>query len=635
MAVTVNMFVFVVLWIYVAAEQPATKVFSNLYDEFWNWRKLDNPEFANNIGDHEHTDMLENYTIAAIDVARDKIRKYYLELQQIDKYMLSEADQVSYEVLKDTLQTWLDGYHWRYYGPMNPVNSFEGIQSNFQSRLGDVKFETENDFRKFAKRIGLYGDRIMQEMERMNKSIEMRTTYHNVSVRNISDRCDAMLKYLNNITAFPMYEPFRNQLDNIVNDTRSRADLRAEAEKQIRYLLDRVQVLKEYMQTTYMPNTRTDLGVVNLPQGKEYYQACLRWHLSINVTAEEIHDIGLKQVEDVSKEIRTIMTKAQFNGTITEYLEKLRNDPSLIVEPGKALQMFKDIYNNRIKPKLGKLFLDIPIFPLVIEPMLNAGPMGIYKNGAPDKSRPGKFLANVQSKVQTFDMMALLLHETDPGHHLQDSYALMSQSIPMFRKATDFSKYFSAPLHFPFYTAYSEGWGLYSEDLGKDLDLFENNFEWLGKHMLDIFRAARLVVDTGIHAKGWNKTQAVGYMLNYTCYSQELIEREVDRYATWPGQATAYMIGKLKIRELRTKAEHQLGNKFDIRHFHKVILTNGAMPLYVMEKLVDRWILDVQNGMVILGSGMDNQVRSLHTAIGPSMLVLVPVISACIVVILV
>ncbi|XP_053402445.1 uncharacterized protein LOC128557888 [Mercenaria mercenaria] len=239
------------------------------------------------------------------------------------------------------------------------------------------------------------------------------------------------------------------------------------------------------------------------------------------------------------------------------------------------------------------MFENIPNFPLKIEKMLYDGPNGIYKNGAPDGSRPGIFYANVNSKVPTFDMAALLLHETDPGHHLQDSYALTAQGIPIFRKVTDFSKYFGVPLHFPFYTAYSEGWGLYSEDLGEDLNIFKDDMERFGKYGLEIFRAARLVVDTGIHAKNWSRDHAIEYMTNYTAYTPEFIAKEIDRYSTWPAQATTYMIGKLKIRELRKRASERLCN-FEkdklIKPLHSVILSNGAMPISVMQDEFNEWI---------------------------------------------
>ncbi|XP_052818910.1 uncharacterized protein LOC128244847 [Mya arenaria] len=573
-------------------------VFDNLLDEFWQWRMRNNPEFASNVGNSNYTDLLEDYSIAAIDTRKEWLEDFLTRVKSsVQRNSLDAGDSVTYDVLVDTIQSWLDGYEWRYYGPMNPISILEGIQITYGSRAELVKFESTEIFEKFATRIKAYGDQIDQIITRMKKSLEMKTTYHSVSISSVPADLDKMLVFEGNITGFPMYEPFRSKLDEKEPSSTVRAMIRAKAEQNIGYLLGQVRTLKDFISSTYIPNVRTTLGVLGLPRGKEYYRACLKWQLSTDITPQEIHDLGLERVNITYMEMENITRKAGFNGTVQEYFAQIKADDSNYErDPDRALQMFKDIKKERVDPVLHNLFEDIPpnITHMKIEKMTYNGPLGIYKNGAPDGSRPGVFYANVNQKVLKMEIPALLSHETDPGHHLQDAYALTSPSIPIFRRATDFTKYFAVPLHFPFYTAYMEGWGFYSEDLGEKLGMYHNDKEKLGQLSLEILRAARLVVDTGIHNMGWNKEQAVNYMLKYTTGSRETLEREVDRYSTWPGQATSYMIGKLKILELRLNATNETCGHLDIKKFHSVILKNGAMPLSIMEKLVKQYIRDTR-----------------------------------------
>ncbi|XP_060572475.1 uncharacterized protein LOC132730537 isoform X2 [Ruditapes philippinarum] len=566
--------------------------FDKIVDDFWQWRLMNNPEFASNIGDSRYTDKVEDYSLEAIENRKTDIDNFLQRLSSVNKNSLSSAEHVTFEVLKGTIQTWADGYKWRFYGPMNPVSILEGIQTNYGSRAEQVKFEREEDFKMFAQRIFNYGEQIDQIIVRMKKAIEMGTTYHRASIEKVPSQLNEIYTlYMSNRTAFPMFKPFQDRLDVVLTNVTTTSNIRKVADDNIKVLLNQIKKMADFITNTYMLNTRSTFGVEGFPQGLDYYKACLKWQLSVDMTPDEIHEKGISEVNRVNREIQNIVRRANFNGTVREYNDYLRQNESLFISNGdEALQKFKDIYQTMIVPELHKLFDDIPDSPLQIEKMPYNGPAGIYKNAAPDGSRPGVFLANVHSKVPKFDMKALLLHESDPGHHLQDSYAQASNNIPLFRKVTDFSKYFAVPLHFPFYTGYSEGWGLYSEDLGEEMDMYKNDLERYGKYGLEIFRAARLVVDTGIHAKSWTRDHAIEYMKNYTAFAPEMIAREIDRYSTWPAQATTYMIGKIKIQELREKAEDSLCNLFDIKAFHSIIIGNGAMPLSVLENEVDKWI---------------------------------------------
>ncbi|WAR12735.1 hypothetical protein MAR_026915 [Mya arenaria] len=379
-------------------------VFDNLLDEFWQWRMRNNPEFASNVGNSNYTDLLEDYSIAAIDTRKEWLEDFLTRVKSsVQRNSLDAGDSVTY-------------------GPMNPISILEGIQITYGSRA----------------------ELIDQIITRMKKSLEMKTTYHSVSISSVPADLDKMLVFEGNITGFPMYEPFRSKLDEKEPSSTVRAMIRAKAEQNIGYLLGQVRTLKDFISSTYIPNVRTTLGVLGLPRGKEYYRACLKWQLSTDITPQEIHDLGLERVNITYMEMENITRKAGFNGTVQEYFAQIKADDSNYERD----PMFKDIKKERVDPVLHNLFEDIP--------------------------------PNITHMKLKMEIPALLSHETDPGHHLQDAYALTSPSIPIFRRATDFTN--------------------------------------------------------------WNKEQAVNYMLKYTTGSRETLEREVDRYSTWPGQATSWSL---------------------------------------------------------------------------------------------
>ncbi|XP_052228360.1 uncharacterized protein LOC127842723 isoform X1 [Dreissena polymorpha] len=600
-------------------------VFDDLLSEFWEWRLRDNPEFASNVGDSRYTELVEDYSLEAIDARKDWLERFLAKVKSsIIRKDLSKADQITYDVLDDTIQAWLDGYEWKNYGPMNPVSRIDGFHYQYDRFAGQVKFHDVSSFKNFAARIRAFGDQIDQVIVRMNVSIHSKTTLNNVSISEVPAALDKILQFKTNVTAFPMFEPFLIRLDAKTSNTTEKALIRALAKTNIEYLLQKIERLKQFITEDYLRHTRTSDGVWGLPRGLEYYRASLKWQLSEELDPEYIHKTGLAEVERIIGEMEMIMRRDGFNGSLHEYFAVLRqNQSNFESDPDKALQAFKDMHRERILPVLDQFFEDIPDVPLEIKRMTNNGPLGIYKNAAPDGSRPGVFYANVDyGPVAKYTMASLLVHETDPGHHLQDAYALTNPAIPMFRRAVDYSKYFAAPMHFPFYTAYCEGWGLYSEELGDELGVYQNDYDRLGKFNQQIFRAARLVVDTGLHALQWSRADAIGYMLDNTALARASIEREIDRYITWPGQATAYTIGNLKVIELRRRATIRTCGFFDVKKFHSVLLKNGALPMSVLDTLVDDWVAEVRQKHGISGSDCPSTVSSAATTTAAATLTL-------------
>lgn len=349
--------------------------------------------------------------------------------------------------------------------------------------------------------------------------------------------------------------------------------------------------LKDYLQNVYMKNTRQSPGVGALKGGADFYQACLNWYLSLDMTPVEIHKLGLKEVAKVNAKMREVMDKQGYqNYTIREYFTQLKKRDDMFFDTEEAIiKGYEDIIKNRIEPHLSKLFKDQPGLPIIVLPMPSDGSRGWYYSGSADGLRPGIFYANTKRKVPKYVMAALAMHEGNPGHHLQISYSLTAD-LPDFRKNRENTEKFRVPFAIPFYTAYMEGWALYAESLGVENGIYEKDYELMGYYESEIFRAARLVVDSGLHYFNWTREQALEYFMKYTAESYDGIVVEVDRYITWPGQATAYKVGELCIRGLRDKAERELGTYFDVREFHMAVLENGALPLPILEDQVNKWI---------------------------------------------
>uniref|UniRef100_K1PYE7 Uncharacterized protein n=1 Tax=Magallana gigas TaxID=29159 RepID=K1PYE7_MAGGI len=476
---------------------------------------------------------------------------------------LSPKQKTDYDIFKDTLTTMINGYKWRDYNALNPINFLEGPQINPSYLQSITPFDTVGDFENYLKRLEDYPKQaglqlhIDEMIERMNKAIEKKHTYHRVSVNRIPGQIDDVLKNAQP-TTFPMYLPFKDRLPkSSIDETKKQVPLiDRKAQAAVSKIIDKYRHLKQYFNQTYFKHLRPKFGVNSWDNGTEFYKACLRWHLSLDITPDEVHEKGLSEVKRISSEMKKIMVKLNHQGSVKEFFANVRQNRSFYLQNGQEIiKWYKDRIKNKIEPQLPKFFKDLPNLPVDVQPNPIDGIGGQYLAGPPDGSRPGTFQVNVfhPEKSVTIDFMALLLHETIPGHHLQ-------------------------------------GWALYAESLGEEMGLYEDDYELMGRYGSEIFRACRLVVDTGLHHFNWTRDRAIEFMLNYTAYSEQSITTEVDRYLTWPGQACGYKIGELKIKELRAKAQKDLGSKFDIKDFHSIILKDGALPLDILTKNVNQWI---------------------------------------------
>ena len=395
------------------------------------------------------------------------------------------------------------------------------------------------------------------------------------------------------------FKPFENlsKAKNISEEDKMK--LKTDAEDAIKNNIKPAMLkMAKFLENTYIPFTRAEIAATSLPEGKEFYDACLKFHTSTNLTAEQIHEIGLKEVNRIEGNMKNILVNELNKGNIElrNFFNELRNDSKFFFKTSEELmEHFKQILNIRINPKLESLFWSPPKLPLEVVEMpthMGDGPAAYYIAGTADGARAGKFFVNTKrfDSQPRYECISLALHEGNPGHHLQSSYSMVTEPpLPTFRQVMEDRSYYLAPSRFPINTAFVEGWALYCENLGNDLNIYTDPYDRIGHYSEEIFRACRLVVDTGMHALGWSRQQAVDFMKKHSAASEENIGSEINRYITWPGQAVGYKIGEMRIKEMRKKAEDNLKEKFDIRDFHEVIL-RSAGPLDIVEKEVSRYI---------------------------------------------
>jgi uncharacterized protein (DUF885 family) len=381
----------------------------------------------------------------------------------------------------------------------------------------------------------------------------------------------------------PFYRPFTHFPDGI--SAGDRASLQAEAQATIRdKLVPAYRKLQSYFVGEYLPKTRESIAATDLPDGKAYYDFLARYYTTTDLGAAQIHEIGLKEVARIRGEMEKVKAEAGFEGTMAEFFAYLRTDPKFFEKTPEALLERYRATAKRIDPELLKVFHVIPRQPYGVRPIPdNIAPdttTAYYQPGASDGSRPGYYYVNLYKPETrpTWEMIPLTLHESVPGHHFQFARGLEMPDAPMFRKTA-------------YFVAYGEGWGLYAERLGYDMGLYDDPYDHMGQLAYDMWRAVRLVVDTGMHSQGWSRDRAIQYFMDNSPKTRQDVVNEIDRYIGTPGQALAYKIGQMKISELRAKAARELGPKFDLRAYDDAVLETGSVPLDALERHIDAWIV--------------------------------------------
>ena len=506
-------------------------------------------------------------------------------LRTIDRASLSPSERISYDTFKWQRELDLRGLQPDLLAltRVRPIDHFNGFHAQFaQLGAGEsfAPFKTVADYENGLTRIDDYVHLLDSSIVRMREGLAANVVQPRLVMDNVVEQLDALLaegvegsSFYKPLTAFPADIPAADQ-------ARLKSAYSASIRDEVRPALTR---LRAFIADEYLPRARSTVGLHDMPGGDRLYAYLVEANTTTSVTPDEIHRIGLDNVERIHSEMENVKRQVGFTGTLKEFFEHIRTDPKFKPASREALQQGYVAIGKRVDLGLSRLFRTLPRAPLEIRPVPalteKGAARGSYNSGTPDGSRPGIFYFNAYDLPSrtTPGMETLYLHEGAPGHHFQISLAQENESLPSFQR-------------FGGNTAFVEGWGLYAETLGRDLGVYSDPYQYFGYLDSQLFRAIRLVVDTGIHSKGWTRDQTIQYILDNSSRGRSNATAETERYIAIPGQALAYKIGQLKISELRARAEKALGPKFDIREYHEQVLMSGALPLAVLERKIDDWI---------------------------------------------
>jgi uncharacterized protein (DUF885 family) len=560
-----------------AQPSTASKALNQLYADEWERGLVESPENASANGDKRFNDRWSDFSLAAIARREAEDRAALAKLHAIGHVGLSPADQLNYDTFEWQLQKNIERQQFHEY--LQPVSHQGGVQT--ADGLAEVlPFASVKDYQDWIKRMQAVPTLVEQSMALMREGMKA----GNVPPRVLMQRVPAQIaaQVVDDPTKSPFYRPFLAFNDAI--PASDRAALQAQAQAVVRErLVPAYRQLATFFNDEYLPRARESIAAADLPNGKAYYDFLARYYTTTDLGAAQIHAIGLKEVARIRGEMEKVKQQTGFKGSMAEFFTYLRTDPRFFEKTPAALLTHYRALAKRIDPELVKVFRIIPRQPYGVRPIQdNIAPdttTAYYQQGASDGSRPGYYYVNLyKPEVRpTWEMMPLTLHEAVPGHHFQFARGLELPDAPMFRKTA-------------YFVAYGEGWGLYAEQLGYPMGLYDDPYDHFGQLTYEMWRAVRLVIDTGMHSMGWSREKAIAYFKDNAPKTDQDITNEVDRYIGTPGQALAYKIGQMKISELRAKAQRELGPKFDIRDYDDAVLETGSVPLDALERHIDAWI---------------------------------------------
>ena len=551
--------------------------FQALLDEAWEWRLVQSPVFASSLGDRRFNDKWADLSIGAIE-ARHQQRQTFLDrLTAIDSAGLSANDQLNYDLFRRELHNGIDGHQYKNY--LMPINQRGGVQS-LESTAERLRMQTVKDYEDWLARMAAVPEVIEQTMALQEQGRKSGYMPPKILMKRIPDQLAQQT--VENPEDSPFFLAFESMPDTMAEEDKSR--LRESAKEIIdESIVPAYRDFSRYFTDTYLPASRDSIGASELPNGEAFYEYRTQLYTTTQMTPDEIHRLGLNEVKRIRDEMQLLIDELEFDGDFADFLHFLRSDPQFYYEDPDDLYEAYLATCKRIDPELVKLFGKLPRMPYGLRPIPdNIAPdttTAYYNGPAADGSRAGYYYVNLyKPEVRPkYEIEVLSVHEAMPGHHLQIALAQELEDVPDFRRYSGF-------------TAFIEGWGLYSESLGYELGLYKDPYSRFGALTYEMWRAVRLVVDTGMHYKGWTRQQAIDFFKDNAAKTELDIINEIDRYIGWPGQALAYKIGQLKILGLRRQAEQALGDDFDIRAFHDELLGAGAIPLEVLETRMNRWL---------------------------------------------
>jgi len=545
------------------------------FEEYWATRLRDSPEMATYFG--HPNERWSDLSPESSDRAYETVQERMAALAAIDRSRLTASEQVDYDLFRRRLERTIEGRRFHDLGAYLMIDHMGGIDLELVQLLDYMPARTVADHEAMLARLRGFPRVVDQTLALLAKGLEVGITPLRVTLRDVPERVGSLLG-----AESPVLAPFRRLPETLPAADRER--LRAEADRIFAGQVEpALRKLRDFLAETYVPRARESISMRDLPDGEAWYAFQLRTSTTTDLTPEQIHQLGLSEVSRIRGEMDALIASTGFQGSFAEFSEFLRTDPRFYYDrPEDLVAGYRDIA-KRIDPALIKLFGRLPRLPYGVKPLTSEGaksaPAGYYNNGSITAGQPGWFLVNTYDlKARPkWAMAALTLHESVPGHHLQYGIAQELEDLPEWRK-------------WDVYPAFAEGWALYAEGLGTELGIYDDPYSNFGRLSNEIWRALRLVVDTGLHARGWTRQQAIDYYLANTARSLREIENEVDRIIVSPGTVPVYKIGELKIRELRVYAQKELGPKFDLRAFHDRVLGNGQLPLDLLEKSIKAWV---------------------------------------------
>jgi uncharacterized protein (DUF885 family) len=560
--------------VFADAEADLTK----LLDDAWEYRLETSPMFATMVGDNRHNDRLDEVGLAASQRDADANREFLRRLESIDRAALSHASQINCDIFGRLLRDGLQEFDFQSH--LMPITNRDGFHVQFPEYFKEVPLKDLEDFENYISRLHAFRSFARGHVELMRQGIRQGMVLPDISLEGYEEVVEPHI--VEDPAKSTVYQPLLDPPESIAESDVQR--LRESAQQAIQAsVVPGYREFFEFLRDEYVPVARGTIAASALPNGRDFYRFRVRKFTTLDLTPEQVHQTGLDEVARIRGEMAGVIKKAGFDGTMREFVEFLRSDERFYPKTDKDLMEFTALVCKKMDGELPNLFGKLPRtpyglreIPAFVAPRTTSA---YYMPPAGDGSRAGFYYVNTYNLKgrPLYDVEALSLHEAVPGHHLQIALQQELEGIPPFRKFADV-------------TAFIEGWGLYSERLGLEVGFYEDPYSDFGRLSFEAWRACRLVVDTGMHYLGWSRQQAIDYMAENTGLSLHNITAEVDRYISWPGQALAYKTGELTIRRLRREAEETLGDRFDVREFHDVVLGNGAVPLDVLEMVVREWV---------------------------------------------
>ena len=560
------------------ADQPPSAALQAIFDEDWAFRLEENPLFATSAGDHRYDDRLPSMTLADLARRAAHDRASLARLKAVDRAALSPSERVSADMLARELSDSIADFEFGAY--RIPITSDSGFHTDFAELPDRMPFATPKDYENYVARLNAFPRYAAEEIALRREGLASGFTLPKVALEGYD------VTISTHVVAAPeksiFFAPFRKYPAGVPPEERARL---TEAGRHAVFegAVAGFRALGDFMRTEYVPRARTSIAASALPHGRDYYAHLVKSFTTLDVTADQVHEIGRQEVLRIRAEMDAVIAKTDFQGNFAAFLNFLRTDPRFYAKTGEDLLKDASYIAKRMDGRLPSLFGKLPRLPYGIEPVpAHLAPKytgGRYIEAPVGGTRAGEYWVNTYAldKRPLYTLEALTLHEAVPGHHLQIALQQELTGLPEFRRFSPVG-------------AFVEGWALYAERLGLEAGFYRDPYSDFGRLTYEMWRACRLVVDTGIHAKGWTRAEAVDYLESHTALSTHEVGTEIDRYIAWPGQALCYKMGELKIRELRKEAEEALGPRFDLRAFHDVVLDGGAVPLPVLAEQVRAWI---------------------------------------------